>query len=55
LNTVLADLTGMYIRGEYTNGSDATALDNVVLTVIPAPGTVGVTALAAVAGLRRRR
>jgi hypothetical protein len=41
LNTVLADLTGMYIRGEYTNGSDATALDNVVLTVIPAPGTVG--------------
>ena len=55
LNAVLADLTGLYIRGEYTNGADATALDNVLLTVIPAPSVAGVVGLAAVAWGRRRR
>ena len=29
--TVLGNLTGLYLRGEYTNGADTTGLDNVVL------------------------
>jgi len=33
IRAVLADLTGLYIRGEYTHGADSAALDNVVLTV----------------------
>lgn len=52
--SVLADLDGLYIRGEYTNGSDATALDNVVLT-IPAPGAWTVAGALLLAGRGRRR
>jgi hypothetical protein len=31
IRAVLEDATGLFIRGEYTNGSDSTALDNVVI------------------------
>ncbi|MBI5770408.1 MAG: immunoglobulin domain-containing protein [Verrucomicrobia bacterium] len=33
---VLGNLTGLFIRGEYTDGPDTTGLDNVVLGVAPA-------------------
>ncbi len=52
LAMVLGDLDGLYIRGEYTNGSDAAALDNVLL--VPAPAALPLLAIGA-AGLRRRR
>lgn len=32
---ILADLTGMYLQGEYRNGNDSGALDNVIM--VPAP------------------
>lgn len=50
--TVLADLTGLFIRGEYTNGNDAAALDNVML--LPAPGAVTLLGLGLAARRRRR-
>lgn len=53
LQGVLSDLTGVYIRGEYTNGSDSTALDNV--SMIPAPASAAVLMMAVAAGNRRRR
>lgn len=52
--SVLASLDGLYIQGEYTNGGDRTALDNVLLTV-PTPGALGVLALGGLVGSRRRR
>lgn len=51
--TVLANLTGLYIQGEHTNGSDSATLDNVVL--LPAPGALGLLLPAMLAGRRRRR
>lgn len=51
---VLANLDGLYIRGEYTNGSDATALDNVVLT-IPAPAALAIAIPGVLTFGRRRR
>ncbi len=39
--TVLADVTGLYIRGEYTNGADAAALDNVRLAPPPCGDVTG--------------
>lgn len=53
LRAVLADLDGLYIRGEYTNGADQTAIDNV--SIVPAPGAVALLGLSGVAVLRRRR
>lgn len=53
IQSVLADLDGLYIRGEYTNGSDSAALDNVSL--VPAPGAAGLVALGGALALRRRR
>jgi len=50
---VLANLDALYIRGEYTNGADATALDNVSL-LVPTPGTVGVLAVVGIVARRRR-
>ena len=50
---VLANLTGLYIRGEYTSGADATALDNVQL--VPTPGAIVLLGGCGVLGMRRRR
>lgn len=50
--TVLANLSNMYIRGEYTSGSDQSAIDNV--SFIPAPSTLALLGLSTI-GLRRRR
>lgn len=52
LAMVLGALDGLFIRGEYTNGADATALDNVLL--VPAPAALPMLAMGAFA-LRRRR
>lgn len=49
---VLGDLDGLFIRGEYTNGPDTAALDNV--TLIPAPGAAALLAVAVFATRRRR-
>lgn len=49
----LSNLEGFYIRGEYTDGADRTALDNVL--VVPGPAGVAALGLAGLAGLRRRR
>lgn len=51
---VLADLDGLFIRGEYTNFADSAALDNVVLDV-PAPAGAGALAAAGLVASRRRR
>lgn len=49
---VLADLSGLWIRGEFTNtANDSTALDNIVL--VPAPSAAAL--LTGLATLRRRR
>lgn len=55
IQSVLADLTGLYIRGEYTNGADSAALDNVLFAPIPTPGALAVIGLAGLASGRRRR
>lgn len=41
IQTVLADLEGLYIRGEYTVGADSTALDNVHLAPPPCGDVTG--------------
>lgn len=51
---VLSNLDGLFIQGEYTNGADASALDNVELKV-PASGTATFGAVCASLLLRRRR
>ncbi|MEM9064199.1 MAG: laminin B domain-containing protein [Planctomycetota bacterium] len=38
MRDVLADVTGLFIRGEFTTGGDSTALDNVMLVPTPASG-----------------
>lgn len=53
IRDVLADLTGLYIRGEYTNGADSAGLDNVILT--PTPASLGTMGLAGLMFARRRR
>ena len=55
--TVLANLTGVYIRGEYAFGADSTGLDNVNFAAVPEPGTWALMAvgLGAMAWMRRRR
>ncbi len=50
---VLADVTGFYIRGEYTSGGDAMALDNVNL--VPTPGALSLLSVAGLLIARRRR
>ena len=52
IQSVLNDIEGLYIRGEYTNGADRTRLDNVEL--VPGPGVLGVFGLMGVAARRRR-
>ncbi|MBO6513087.1 MAG: hypothetical protein JJ974_03885 [Phycisphaerales bacterium] len=53
IQSILADLTGLYIRGEYTNGGDATALDNV--DFVPSPGALTLLGLGTLTAVRRRR
>lgn len=53
IESVLGDMTGFYIRGEYTNGGDATAIDNV--DFVPAPSTIALLGLGGLATTRRRR
>lgn len=53
LQAVLADLTGLYIRGEYTNGGDATAIDNV--DFIPSPGALSLLGFGGLVAASRRR
>ena len=62
--TVLASLTGLYIRGEYTNGGETAGLDNVALRSpapppVPEPGSIAVLVGFGVSGIgflaRRRR
>lgn len=52
--SVLANLTGLYIRGEYANGPEVTNLDN-VNTVVPEPSCLAIVPFAAAALRRRRR
>ncbi|MEM0984411.1 MAG: laminin B domain-containing protein [Planctomycetota bacterium] len=51
--SVLANLDGLFIRGEYTTGSDSSALDNVVLTPAPA-GAMAFAGVGLLAARRRR-
>ncbi len=53
LRTVLGSLDGLYIRGEFTNGGDSAAIDNVNL--VPAPGVAAMLGLGALGAARRRR
>lgn len=53
IRAVLADLTGFYIQGEYTNGADRAGLDNV--SFVPAPGIASAFGVLALVGTRRRR
>jgi len=41
IQAVLADLQGLYIRGEYTSGNDASAIDNVRLAPPPCGDVTG--------------
>ena len=53
LRAVLADLDGLFIRGEYTNGSDSTAIDNV--SFVPTPGALAMISMGGLLASRRRR
>lgn len=53
IRAVLADLDGFYIRGEYTNGADQSAIDNVWF--VPGPGGLALLGLCGVMNVRRRR
>lgn len=54
VRAVLADLTGLYLRGEYSNvAGDEMALDNVRL--VPSPGALGVLGAGVLVMGRRRR
>jgi hypothetical protein len=54
---VLGDLADLRIRGDYRQRDELTALDNVVLTAVPEPGTLAllIGGLAVVARASRRR
>ena len=53
IQAVLADLTGMYFRGEFTNGADQSAIDNV--SFVPSPGALSLLGFGALSITRRRR
>jgi hypothetical protein len=52
--SVLSNLDGLFIRGEYTDGSDSAALDNVVLEVPTPAGAMVLASAGLVVGRRRR-
>lgn len=54
IQTVLANLTDLQIRGEYRTGADTASLDNVML-VVPEPSTLSLSLLALAALATRRR
>lgn len=54
--SVLGNLKGMYILGDWLYGPDQTQIDNVVLTgITPEPGTLALLLMGGAALLRRRR
>lgn len=53
IRAVLADLDGFYIRGEYTNGADQSAIDNVWF--VPSPGAFALLGMGGLIGAGRRR
>ncbi len=53
IRAVLGDLQGLYIRGEFTNGADQSALDNVYF--VPAPAGAALLAIGGLGVSRRRR
>jgi hypothetical protein len=53
IRAVLGDLQGLYIRGEFTNGADQSALDNVYF--VPAPAGAALLAIGGMGVSRRRR
>ncbi len=53
LRAVLGDLQAVHIQGEYTNGADRSAIDNV--SIVPAPAGVALMGFGALAAARRRR
>ena len=55
MKSVLANLTSIEIRAEYSSGRDVDGLDNVVLTAVPEPATVGLVFLVLPVLLLRRR
>lgn len=53
IESVLADMTGLYIRGEYTNGGDSTAIDNVDL--VPSPGALSLLGIGGLLVAKQRK
>jgi hypothetical protein len=53
LQSVLSDLTGVYLCTEWRTGGDDTSIDNV--GVVPEPATLSLLAFGAMAALRRRQ
>ncbi len=53
IQAVLANLTGLRLRGEFTSGADSAALDNV--NMVPAPGAIALLAVGGLCIARRRR
>ncbi len=53
IQAVLGDLDGFYIRGEYTNGGDASAIDNV--DFVPSPSALALLGMGGLMSARRRR
>lgn len=53
LRAVLGDLDAVYIQGEYTNGADESAIDNV--SIVPTPAGAALLGFGALAAVRRRR
>lgn len=56
-NTVLGNLTGIYIRGEFAFGSDLTGLDNVRFGAVPEPSVIALmgAGVALIGAAARRR